>query len=624
MVKNSGINQPTDMVRLGRLTDSDQPKNSIVFNASDKRIRDIKHSGLYISPIRNASASNLLAYDSITNEVVDIGGTQLKLDDLQVKNLEVVNMKTLNEEHVYTPVLQIGEGCSNKDNVGLDIHGMKIMNDKYSGKLFVSENTKIDGTIEATQFIGDGGLLSNVQYDLNIDIGDVVENLHVVGELKADGSFLSNITVSQITDFDGYSPKFTEVHTTKDISGRSLYANKRIHAKGNINSDGNVFATAFYGDGTQLTGVSMITDLEKSNSRITHLENQIPRFGPLEEIKPKLDNEINKTKTKLDEQIKRFGPLEESSKVLDQRITYIEPKISKLENNIPRIDVCESKILAIEQDIEILPEIHGLRRDIDIINTQVPVIHETKKVVPIVQSNEKRIGEIESKIVKISEIEPIKESLDKFNYVYGELAKIDPIEIRVSGCEESIEKTRDLPDIRTRLTKLENAPLEGDGTLISNIGLTHILSCDNTTHLEIDVQNKITANGFITRGTPKPTCRLGEIKSINMSSLAEINAYTKSNNGTTAGNTGGIVFRTKGKNGKMDPRMTLDGNGKLSVGTHKCHPSAILTLESDTCGFLLPRMSKIDIENPVPGLMVYDTERDGLFVYKKSGWTEIK
>jgi len=50
MVKNSGINQPTDMVRLGRYTDCEQPKNSIVFNASDDKIRDIKHSGLYISP----------------------------------------------------------------------------------------------------------------------------------------------------------------------------------------------------------------------------------------------------------------------------------------------------------------------------------------------------------------------------------------------------------------------------------------------------------------------------------------------------------------------------------------------------------------------------------------------
>jgi hypothetical protein len=158
MVKNSGVNQPTDMVRLGRYVDSEQPRNSIVFNASENKIRDIKHSGLYISPIRNASASNLLAYDSITKEIVDIGGTKLKLDELQVKNLDVLNLTTLNEEHVYTPVLQIGEGCKTTENVGVDLHGLKLMHTKNDGCLSINANTKIDGSIEATQFVGDGGL----------------------------------------------------------------------------------------------------------------------------------------------------------------------------------------------------------------------------------------------------------------------------------------------------------------------------------------------------------------------------------------------------------------------------------------------------------------------------------
>jgi len=30
------------------------------------------------------------------------------------------------------------------------------------------------------------------------------------------------------------------------------------------------------------------------------------------------------------------------------------------------------------------------------------------------------------------------------------------------------------------------------------------------------------------------------------------------------------------------------------------------------------------IQKPTPGLMVYDNENDTLYVYKKSGWTEIK
>ena len=627
MVKNSGINQPTDMVRLGRLSDSEQPKNSIVFNASDSKIRDIKHSGLYISPIRNTSASNLLAYDSITKEVVDIGGTQLKLDDLQVKNLEVVNATILNKEHVYTPILLIGEGCSENENVGVDIHGIRLIHDKSDGALHVNKNTTFDGTVEATQFVGDGGLLSNVQYDLHVDIGDVVENLHVCGELRADGGLLSNITVGQIEDFDGYSPKFNELKVNKDTQiGRSVYVNKSVHAKGNIHSDENIVASHFYGDGTTLTGVSKSVDLEQSNARISELEKHIPRFDPLEKVKPALERSIKKTNSKLDEQIQRFDPLEKSSVAHNERISRMEPRVTEIENRLPSIRACEQKIHALENDMRTLPEIGVLQKRVASIHEQIPIIHETKAVVPIIHSNEKRIGDIENKISKLRDIDSIKTELTKFKYVYSEITKIDPIETRVKTCEDTLQGVSDLPELRTRISTLETTPLEGDGALISNISLSHVLSCCNETDASIKTRGNVTAHGFYIEGTPTITSRLGEIKSLTMSSFAEINAYTKSNNGTTAGNTGGLVFKTKGVDGKISPRMTIDGNGKMAVGTHKSHPSAIATFESNTCGFLPPRMKTSeleDIKNPAIGLMVYDTEKDALCVYKKSGWTVV-
>src|SRR5210317_505649 len=627
MVKNSGINQPTDMVRLGRLSDSEQPKNSIVFNASDSKIRDIKHSGLYISPIRNTSASNLLAYDSITKEVVDIGGTQLKLDDLQVKNLEVVNMKKINEEHVYTPILLIGEGCSEKENVGVDIHGIQMIHDKTDGVLHVNKNTTFDGIVEASQFVGDGGLLSNVQYDLHVDIGDVVENLHVCGELQADGGLLSNIKVGQIEDFDGYSPKFTDIHVNKDAYiQRSLYVNRGICAKGNIQSDGNVLASKFYGDGTTLTGISKSTELEKSNARISDLEKHIPRFEPLEKVKPTLQCLIDNIDSKLEKHIQRFDPLEKSSVSHNGRISSIEPRVTKVEKRLPSISTCEQKIHTLENDVKILPEIGVLRKQVDIINEQIPIIHETKSVVPIIHSNANRINTIENKITKLNDIEPIKMELGKFKYVYKELTKIDPIDSRVNVCESILKGVSDLPELRTRLSTLETAPLEGDGAHISNISLSHVLACCNETDTSIKTRGTVSAHGFIVEGIPLVTSRLGEVKSFAMSSLAEINAYIKSNNGTTAGNTGGIVFKTKGIDGKIKPRVTIDGQGKLAVGTNKSHPSAIATFESNTCGFLPPRMTTCeleDIKNPAIGLMVYDTEKDALCVYKKSGWTVV-
>jgi len=631
MVKNSGLNQPTDMVRLGRLTDSGQPRNSIVFNASDETIRDIKHSGLYISPIRNAIASNLLAYDSITKEVVDIGGTELKLRDLQVENLKVINVSMINEEHVYTPVLHVGEGCKKSEDVGLDIHGIRVMHDKKQGILTVGESTKFNGSVEATQFVGDGGLLSNVQYDLNIDIGEVVENLHVVGQLKADGGLLSNITLDQITDFSDY---FNILDVTKDINvGRSVYVNNRVHAKGNINSDGKVIAESFYGDGTTLRGITKSVELDATNARVSALENEIPRFEPLEKAKPVFESEIDALK----KETERFVPLEGAIPVLESRVSHVEPRVSAIEKELPRISTCEHDIATLRKDVRVLPEIQELRKDVNFINTQTPIIHETKKIVPVVESNTDRISAVENTLTRFNEVDAIKIKMGTFNYLHGEVKRFEPLEKRVGVCESELKLTKDLPVIRERIQTLEDASLEGDGHLISNVSLEHVMSCSNVTDIHLVVNNTVSAKEIetecvrskclFTHGVPQVTSRLGEVKSLNINGFAEINGYTKANNGTTAGNPGGLVFKTRGTNGKLNPSMTLDGNGKLALGTHKSHPSAILTLESKTSGFLLPRMTLSDIENipnPEPGLMVYETENDALYIYKRVGWTEIK
>jgi len=631
MVKNSGLNQPTDMVRLGRLTDSGQPRNSIVFNASDETIRDIKHSGLYISPIRNATASNLLAYDSITKEVVDIGGTQLKLRDLQVENLEVVNVSMINEQHVYTPVLHVGEGCKKSEDVGLDIHGIRVIHDKKQGVLTVNEGTKFNGTVEATRFVGDGGLLSNVQYDLNIDIGEVVENLHVVGQLKADGGLLSNITLDQITDFRDY---FNILDISKDINvGRSVYVNKRIHSKGNINSDGKVIAESFYGDGTTLRGITKSVELDATNARVSVLEKEMPRFEPLEKAKPVFEAEIDALK----KETERFTPLESAIPLLENRVSRVEPRVSAIEKEIPRISTCEHDIATLRKDVRVLPEIQELRKDVNFINTQTPIIHETKKIVPVVESNTDRISAVENTLNRFNEVDAIKIKLGTFNYLHKEVTRFEPLEKRIDVCESGLDLTKDLPLIRERIQTLEDAPLEGDGHLISNVSLEHVMTCSNVTDIHLVVNNTVSAKEIetecvrskclFTYGVPQVTSRLGEVKSLNINGFAEINGYTKANNGTTAGNTGGLVFKTRGTNGKLNPSMTLDGNGKLALGTHKGHPSAILTLESKTSGFLLPRMTLSDIENipnPEPGLMVYETENDALYIYKRVGWTEIK
>jgi len=609
------------MIRLGRHADSEQPNNSIVFNASESKIRDISHSGLYISPIRNAYASNLLAYDSITKEVVDIGGNTIKIDDLQVKNLDVMNMTTLNEEHVYTPILSIGEGCPENENVGVDIHGIRMIHDKSDGVLHVNKNTAFDGTVEASQFVGDGGLLSNVQYDLHVDIGDVVENLHVRDKLQADGGLLSNISVSQIKDFKDYSPVFTDLETKRDaIIGRNVYSKGRIHAKGSINSDNKVTASTFHGDGSHLEGVSKPHELKQLQSALSELSQDIER---LSKIKVLTQEDINRAILEVnDENTKTTEDIKSSVTKTNDRVCAIEPRIKELDIHNAQIKTNETKLSVIQDTVSMLPDFELIQKNIADIQQ---VINTFGKHLDV-KVNRTKINQAERDITSVNKkIEKILESVrlldislkTSVNHSYTIETKLN----------EYVPLTY-IPGIELKIDEIKNAPLKGDGSMISNITLSNVLSCSNQSNTPLFIQNDITSKKLILTGEALPiTSRLGEVKTLSMGDLAEINVYKKANCGTLSDNMGGIVFKTRGKEGKLNPNMTLDGNGKLALGTHKSHPSALLTLNSKTSGLLLPRMLNEEmhkINKPEPGLLVYDTDNDAVYVYKKSGWVEIK
>ena len=67
---------------------------------------------------------------------------------------------------------------------------------------------------------------------------------------------------------------------------------------------------------------------------------------------------------------------------------------------------------------------------------------------------------------------------------------------------------------------------------------------------------------------------------------------------------------------------------QVSIGTPTPHPSAALEINSTTKGFLLPRMTELQmiaIENATEGLMVYcsDCSKKGIYVFNGSEFTEI-
>lgn len=64
----------------------------------------------------------------------------------------------------------------------------------------------------------------------------------------------------------------------------------------------------------------------------------------------------------------------------------------------------------------------------------------------------------------------------------------------------------------------------------------------------------------------------------------------------------------------------------VGIGTNNPNPSALLELKSTDKGFLAPRMDssqRMAILNPATGLMVYDTDRNALFLFNGIRWVSI-
>ena len=76
MVKNLSTIDRSEKVRIGKHMPNEQALNSIVLNASSNVI-EARQSGLYMAPVRmgGSSASNALAYNAQTHEIVDTGLT---------------------------------------------------------------------------------------------------------------------------------------------------------------------------------------------------------------------------------------------------------------------------------------------------------------------------------------------------------------------------------------------------------------------------------------------------------------------------------------------------------------------------------------------------------------------
>lgn len=658
MVKSTGVTQPTDKVRLGRLTECDQPHNSIVLNASDTKIDNIEYSGFYVSPIRCTQASNLLAYNSITKEIVDVGGQKLKISSLEVENLDVVNSNTVHNYYIDNPIFEIAKGNPrNADDIGIVMHRAKgdveIKFLEKQNHLSINKDLNVDGIVKAKIFEGDAGLLSNVQF--NFEIGDTFENLNITKELRADGGLLSNISIQQLKDLKNAS-----------LDLDNIYAEGTLRVKKTIYSQAGVIAPSFVGDGRKLEGVALKEDVLTNTKQIEELKQTVGIIGKLEdEIKrvetiiPSLEP-LKHTIQEVSSTIPNIKPLGDRLEVLEKYVTNIREKIQIIEKNVKDNKPQEINLTPIERGIV---ELKVVIDKIDI--EKQSIIADIKRLQTTIQALPK-VPDLTQRVIDVnSRIDDVYEALEKssqntktefskhVNFHSRELSgrienvvnSVQQIEQKIPLFETLISNVHDVEDCVTVLN--ENVPkIDERVQLLEDyvpppITLQSVTSLESNTICSVTFENtgvSLSTFGNIGVGTNKPSSRvtiynepniiskLGEVDAIKINELAQINAYTKANAGVSSGRPGGIVFKTKRPNGPLEDSMTIDGNGSVTVGNSTADVCAALSINSTERGLLLPRMTTNQInaiKKPQPGLMVYDIDKDTFVGYKKSGWVEL-
>ncbi len=67
--------------------------------------------------------------------------------------------------------------------------------------------------------------------------------------------------------------------------------------------------------------------------------------------------------------------------------------------------------------------------------------------------------------------------------------------------------------------------------------------------------------------------------------------------------------------------VVFNMNAQVGIGTDNPEPSAILELQSKSKGLLLPRIDDVNnVQNPVDGLLVYNTKENCVSLYKNKEW----
>ena len=256
MVKNIPTIERSTKIRFGKHATDDQAENTIVFNASNVAIDASSAGGVYVTPMRTVDPSSpdvtVLSYNTVTKEIVNSNTASA---DLFNSNLHFVSQRgnvtsnTLQFTNPTTAFITTGgvgigssvlidssatnqvqvsgiikTGTLHADNIGIantsPTHALSLGNE---GQLRLNVPTdsiyalETVGNVSAQNYIGDGGLLSNVTLQTVTDKSNVTSNTLQLTNPTTSLKAYSNIIV------DGKISAGTPIETTSGGTGHDTY-----------------------------------------------------------------------------------------------------------------------------------------------------------------------------------------------------------------------------------------------------------------------------------------------------------------------------------------------------------------------------------------------------------------
>ena len=451
MVKNLPTVERSTRIRFGKNCRQEQADNTIVFNASDEFLEANTSNAIYMTPMRlNEDLSDrnvtVLAYNRVTKEITDSGAVAEDVFDITLQNATTNGNVTANVVSFNNPETSVttlsNVGVANGSPVHtLDVGSNLYVDDTGSNVLVVSGNTHIiqdlvvDGNVlvegVVTSFHSENfkvrdGIIElgkdNTLFDTTLDLGLVLtrpESNVTIGfveatdeiilaytQSSANGKSLVPLT-SEDVNVHVYGRLYTEANVgivnTSPIHTLDVGSNLYVDDVGSniLVVTGNVEATAYYGDGTTLTGVALLSNFDSNVSRIQVLEidlaSNASRVGTLETDLTSNASRVGTLETDLASNAYRVGTLEVDLTSNASRVGTLEVDLASnasrvgtlevdLASNAARVGTLETGLAGAEANIV------TINNDLVTTTTRVSVL-ETD-----LASNASRVGVLETNL----------------------------------------------------------------------------------------------------------------------------------------------------------------------------------------------------------------------------------